>query len=554
MNQLLFERSTGNLGQNAFVRLQYSQLLYAFRPASRLRFNGGEQGTNIVPEGAGSSYLDSWAHQSGVNALALERFDGRILVSGGSDATIRIWDLEQRDQAAPEYEFRPVAQISRAGISQQDTSLRRQQPAVSRGPLSRSASSDGHRFGVTHLSFYPFDSAAFLSSSYDQTLKLWATDLARLSGSFDLSSKIYSHAISPIADHLLVACATQHPAVRLVDLRSGAAVQSLVAPGQVAGAVLSVAWSPRHEHVLASGAVDGSVRIWDVRLASSLVALLDQEDSLGLSSRTGNDNDGRMPVVSAPYERGIRLSAKAHTGPVNGLTWTDDGAYIVSAGHDRRIRVWDAATGANTLVSFGPSVRNGGLTSVSMVVSPTGLTPPKKELLFWPNESEILVFGLHDGSIVTRLRGMGPTQFAVRLASGASPAFNNPPPSGARMGRRGSVSTGNRTGRTVVPDRSSARKNRVTSLVWQGAGGSGSETGGVNMGGHGAMGGVYSGHSDGQIRAWMPQPAVENGGADDEIGGDSDDATPSAVEQRDRKRRALDQTFRSLMGTQITFR
>lgn len=475
------------------------------------------------------------------------------LISGGSDAIIRIWDLEKRDKAAPGYVYRPVAQISRAGSSQQDVSLRHPHPTVPSTPLSRSASGEGHRFGVTHLSFYPFDSAAFLSSSYDQTLKLWATDSASLSGSFDLSSKIYSHAISPIADHLLVACATQHPAVRLVDLRSGAAVQSLVAPGQVAGAVLSVAWSPRHEHVLASGAVDGSVRIWDIRRASSLVALLDQDDSLGLPSENSIDDNGRVATAATSYERGIRLSAKAHTGPVNGLAWTDDGAYIVSAGHDRRIRVWDAATGANTLVSFGPSVRNGGLTSVSMIVSPTGLTPPKKELLFWPNESEILVFSLHDGSISTRLRGMGPSQFAVRLVPASSQALSGSTPSGGRTGRQGSASaTNSRT--AVTTDRSSARKNRVTSLVWRGAGGSGSETGGVDMGGHDAIGGVYSGHSDGQIRAWVPQPAAEDGGPEDEMGDGSNDATPLAVEERDRKRRALEQTFRSLMGTQITFR
>ncbi|CAK7231981.1 hypothetical protein SCUCBS95973_008107 [Sporothrix curviconia] len=552
MNELLLERAAGGLGQNAFARRHCSDLLHAFRPAPRLRFDGGEQGTNIAVDGGGASSAslsredgrDLWAHQAGVNAMALERFDGRILVSGGSDATIRIWDLEQADmtgQAGPNsHTYRPVAEIARA--SNGNTSR------GARGPLSSQSNhqqhfqsshtppvrrSEGHRFGVTHLSFYPFDNAAFLSSSFDQTLRLWATASARLSGSFDLGSKVYSHAVSPIADHLLVACATQHPAVRLVDLRSGAAVQSLVAANQISGAVLSVAWSPRHEHILASGAVDGTVRIWDVRRASGMLALLDQEDSLGLGGAVGaahTANGGRPSY---------RASAKAHAGPVNGLTWTDDGAFLVSAGHDRRIRVWDMATGANTLVSFGPAVRNSGLSSVPMVVTPTGLTAPRQELLLWPNETEILVFRLHDGAIVTRLRGMGPMQFAVRLAETApSPSATSrapPPPA----------------------DRSSARRNRVTSLVWRGAGGYGSETGGDAMGGRDGVGAIYSGHLDGQIRAWVPATAAVPGtGANDEseFVDDDADATPQAVEERDRKRRALDQAYRSLMGTQITFR
>lgn len=93
---------------------------------------------------------------------------------------------------------------------------------------------------------------------------------------------------------------------------------------------------------------------------------------------------------------------------MNGLTWTDDGAYIVSAGHDRQIRVWDAAAGANTVASFGPTIRNDYNGRLTMFVSPIGLTPQKKDLLFYPNENEILVMDLHEGTIIIRLRGMGP--------------------------------------------------------------------------------------------------------------------------------------------------
>jgi len=421
------------------------------------------------------------------------------LISGGADATVKIWDLEQCSNPTLSHTYRPVATIARAEIAQSGSQL---------------SSAASHRFGVTHLSFYPFDSAAFLSSSFDQTLKLWATASARVSGSFSLGAKVYTHAISPIASHLLVACGTQHPAVRLVDLRSSSAVQSLASPGQIggtAGATLAVAWSPSHEHVLASGAVDGAVRIWDIRKSSGLIGLLDQEDSLGIL------HPGRMPPSDRPagansevgLRRGIRMSAKAHTGPVNGLCWTEDGAYIVSAGHDQRIRVWDAATGANTLANFGPTIRNSQIGSLTMFISPLGLTRHKKELLFFPNETEILVMDLHDGTTVTRLRGMGPTVAAIAVQRGE---------------------------RTV--------RNRLTSIVWRGAGGAGGSSGAV-MGGSNAPGGVYSGHLDGQIRAWLPQ--LE--GLDEE---DEDNTSEEQSGTRPMKRKALDDAYRSLMGKQIT--
>ncbi|KAK4121047.1 WD40 repeat-like protein [Parathielavia appendiculata] len=527
MNGLLFQRSLGILGPNEFARIQTTSLLTSFSAAPRLRFDGGERAVShasgstapepVIGDTGGhwadaSSRVSFWAHQASVNALALERFDGRILISGGSDATIKLWDLEQgpHHQLPQTHTYRPVAVVARAGSSNPS----------GHGPSSAAA---GHRFGITHLSFYPFDSAAFLSSSHDQTLKLWSTETASVSGTFHLGARVYTHATSPIASHLLVACGTQHPAVRLVDLRSSSAVQSLVAPGQIggsAGAALSVAWSPAHAHVLASGSVDGAIRIWDVRRSNALVALLDQEDITGLPPiTTTKDNTPRAPP---------RLSAKAHTGPVNSLTWTDDGSYLVSAGHDAQIRVWDAATGANTLANFGPTIRNSSSSSshhhhhqmgahhLSMFVSPVGLTPPRNELLFFPNETEILVMDLHEGNIVTRLR-QGGMMIGPAVAS-------------SEMTSRGEE-------RSV--------RNRVMSIVWRGAGGGG-DSSGVVMGGSNSPGGMFSGHSDGQIRAWIPR--LEGVDKEAEDGSAQEDET-----MKSKKRKVLDDAYRTLMGRQITF-
>lgn len=86
MDQLLFDRATGSIGPNTFARLETTRLLRSFRPAPHIRFDGGHKGSLTTGDVGRSStsipaiqeHTDLWAHQNGVNALALERHDGRM--------------------------------------------------------------------------------------------------------------------------------------------------------------------------------------------------------------------------------------------------------------------------------------------------------------------------------------------------------------------------------------------------------------------------------------------------------------------------------------------
>jgi DNA excision repair protein ERCC-8 len=359
-------------------------------------------------------------------------------------------------------------------------------PLIAGNAADQNRGPNTHRFGITYLSFYPFDAQAFLSSSYDHTLKIYSSETLQPSASFDLESIIYTHSLSPIASHLLVACASQHPAIRLVDLRSGSSTHTLAGHH---GAVLSVAWSPSHEHILASGGADGAVRIWDVRKSAGNIGLLDLEVSIGV---TGYDGRGLGARSSQ--------SSKAHKGAVNGLNWTDDGQYIVTAGHDAAVRVWNAATGANTLANFGPTLKNSNLSTLPLLLSPTDQTPPAQSLLFYPNEHEILVFELLEGRLLKRLKVPGPTIAAVRARTG--------------------------TGERNI-------KNRIMGLSWRGLGE-----------------GFVSGHSDGLVRFWGPG-LDEN--LDECIVQDDGDAEQLDDRQGKRKRDVLEDVFRDLTRAKITF-
>ena len=458
MTSNLFGRALGIVSPQILLRNETSKLLHDIEGAPGIVFDGSDASLHAPADSHGKTQKQSvWAHRAGVNTIVIDSFQGRYMLSGGAESSINLWNLESVENTRKHYTYKPTAKASKA--------------------------SGAHKFGITHLSFYPFDSLAFLSTSYDHTLKVCATETLAVSASFDLGSVAYSHAISPIADHLLVACATQHPTIRLVDLKSGASAHSLAGHH---GAVLSVAWSPHDEHILASGGSDGTTRLWDIRRSAGSLGVMDIEDSVGIGGEDGLGKNARP-----------RHHGKAHIGACNGVVWTDGGRHLVTTGHDERARVWHVGTGANALSYFGPILKNRHLSTLLPLLVPDNVGKTGEHFMFYPNEKEILMLDLFEGTLFKRLR-----------SPGASVA-----------------QTGGSAGERNI-------RSRITSLAWR--------SGDVE---------IYSAHSDGHIHAWKPRTKAEaelereeNEGIDD-----SDDNS------RKRKMQALDDVFRDLTKQKITF-
>ncbi|KZM20954.1 uncharacterized protein EKO05_0008445 [Ascochyta rabiei] len=453
--QQLLDRAYGFTPKDVLKRATATRLIDALQPAAvtfSRRLPSADDPHARIP-----------AHVAGVNAVTIDRFEGRYLLSGGADSSVAMWDLEAATVSTESGEaYLPLSAVNRTAKE--------------------------HRLGVTQLAFYPFDSLAFLTSSYDHTVKLYSSETLAVSASFDLGAVVYNIALSPIASHLLVACAAQGPNVRLVDLRSGATAHSLAGHS---GAVLSTAWSPVTDHLLASGATDGTVRFWDIRCSVGSLGTLHLEDSVGHSSAQAPSYSQRQP----------HGQAQAHRGAVNGLVWTEDGRHLVSAGHDQRIRVWDTLTYANTLANFGPAVKNSGLAPVIPVLPPRHYLPAHSDVLFYPNAHEILFYELFDGKLLRRMRQPETQKRAADVATNAS------------------------TKSTTTTS------SRITSLAWRA---------------HDVE--LYSAHADGRICAWRPRTAqdveVEEEEREDEISKDAG---------RKRKRAVLDDIYAGLTKRNVTF-
>ncbi|KAM8887310.1 DNA excision repair protein ERCC-8 isoform 1-T1 [Spinachia spinachia] len=292
-------------------------------------------------------------HGNGINTLDIEVVEGRYMLSGGADGVIVIYDLENYSGKL-HYTCKSVCTVGRSN------------PYV-------------HKFSVETVQWYPYDTGMFVSSSFDKTMKVWDTETLKPAEVFEFEGNVYSHHLSPIArKHSLIAVGTKDPKIHLCDLKSGSRIQVL--QGHRAE-ILSVRWSPRYEHILATASADSKVKVWDVRRASGCLFSLDQHN--------GDKSKAASETVNT-----------AHNGRVNGLCFTGDGLYLLTTGTDDRMRLWNSATGENTLVNYG-KVSNGNRKKLQFTVS-HGCAP---EFVFVPCESSVAVYAVHTGELVSTLRG-----------------------------------------------------------------------------------------------------------------------------------------------------
>lgn len=473
MNHTYLAWRLGLLDPAAFQRHQHERLVHSLEHQSDITF-GLQQHRSTTSARLGHHSEEKTkggiiAHQAGVTGVAIDSSTGSTLISGGADASIHLWNLEAReyDSSGP-FSFRSVASLTR----------------------STSAS---HTHAITSLSIYPFDPTptTLLSTAHDKTLKLVSITPAALSPLhiFHLDYAPYTHSLSPLpAASPLIAVGTAHPAIRLFDLRSGLGTHSL--PGHN-GAIYTIAWSPKTVHILASGSTDGRVLLFDIRRANAAFGSLDLDDAIGVVGEPPASGLGSRPALS--------WQSSAHGGPVTGVQWTSDGSKLVTAGHDQRIRVWDAATGRNDLVHFGPRIRNERVGELKPLLSPPGCGAPGKEVLLWPNDDgrgDIFLHNMREGNMLRILRTGGVNRAQAQSQSQAS------------LGR---LTSG----------------GRINGLVWRVNAESGA---GVEM---------YSAHGDGRICMWtgMPDDEGDELEEDDRGYGASVTAAGQAEHERERQRK-----------------
>jgi eukaryotic-like serine/threonine-protein kinase len=174
-------------------------------------------------------------------------------------------------------------------------------------------------------------------------------------------------AFSP--DSRLLAIPSADNEIRVWDVPTNRVVLILRGHG---ARVLAVAFSPDGRR-LASTSADRTVRVWDLATPDGL------------------------PAADAPLVRTPTLPLVGHTDSVIGVTFSPDGSLLASAGNDKLVKVWNAATGELLCDLPGQSIPN---PYVSLAFSPDG-----RRLASGSTSNTVKVWDVPSGGLVYTLSG-----------------------------------------------------------------------------------------------------------------------------------------------------
>ncbi|MCA2973777.1 MAG: hypothetical protein IM337_07130 [Microcystis sp. M110S1] len=273
--------------------------------------------------------------------------DGKTLVSGSDDKTIKLWNVETgkeirtlygHDNSVTSVNFSPDGKTLVSGSDDNTIKLWN----VETGQEIRTLY--GHDSYVSSVNFSP-DGKTLVSGSYDKTIKLWDVETGQeIRTLYGHDSYVWSVNFSP--DGKTLVSGSDDKTIKLWNVETGQEIRTLKGHDS---SVLSVNFSPDGK-TLVSGSDDKTIKLWNVETGQEIRTLKGHDNSV---NSVNFSPDGKT-LVSGSWDYTIKLwnvetgqeirTLKGHDFYVNSVNFSPDGKTLVSGSADKTIKLWNLGT------------------------------------------------------------------------------------------------------------------------------------------------------------------------------------------------------------------
>ena len=354
-NQLELQR---RLHKCDFSKLDFSAIdlseisLYPYRinnTSIKLPNNADKMAKTILSE----KTFSAEGHSASVYAVTITP-DGKHIISGSWDHTIRVWDLETKAPIGKPLEGHTSSVFALAVtpdgkhiVSGSGDHTIRVWDLESGAPIGKPL--EGHSSSVVAVAVTP-DGKHIVSGSWDYTIRVWDLETGSQIG---MSMKGHANAVGAVVvtpDGKHIVSGSGDNTIRVWDLETDTQIGKTIVGHS--SSVFAVAVTPDGKRIV-SGAKDNTICIWDLKTGSQIgtpmkghtdavTTLVVTPDGKHIVSGSG---DNTIRVWDLEMEKSIGLM-KGHTAPIYSVAVTPDGKRIVSGSSDNAIQVWDLETGS----------------------------------------------------------------------------------------------------------------------------------------------------------------------------------------------------------------